>query len=169
MGKLKKAMPAIGAVVLIVVAVFWFMGGALEHIEDTNGAANYNLQTITDQNMINQDIGSLNLKSSTGFLNDGVTFKSDKFTGVYRIMLTNYIFPSDFVVDVAGFTVNNGNFKMVVVNDDKIVAVIEPGIFANCRLENLIGSVSLVIAGESADFSFTLDAFFCNQYDITVG
>ena len=169
MGKLKKAMPAIGAVVLIVVAVFWFMGGALEHIEDTNGAANYNLQTITDQNMINQDIGSLNLKSSTGFLNDGVTFKSDKFTGVYRIMLTNYIFPSDFVVDVAGFTINNGNFKMVVVNDDKIVAVIEPGIFANCRLENLIGSVSLVIAGESADFSFTLDAFFCNQYDITVG
>ena len=169
MGKQKLAIPAIGAVVLIVVAIFWFMGEGLEHIEDTNGADNYNLQTITDENIINQDIGSLNLKSSTGFLNDGITFKSDKFTGVSRIMLTNFILPSDFVVDVTNFVVNSGNFKMAVVNDDEIIAVIEPDIFAGCRLENLTGSVSLMIAGESADFSFSLDAFFCNQYGITVG
>lgn len=169
MGNLKKVLPAIGAVVLIVVAVFWFMGEGLEHIEDTNGADNNTLQTITDENIINQDIGSLNLKSSTGFLNDGITFSSDKFTGVYRIMLTNFLFSSDFVVDVTGFTVNSGNFKMAVVNDDEIVAVIEPDIFANCRLHDLTGSVSLVIAGESADFAFTLDAFFCDQYGITVG
>ena len=123
---------------------------------NANGADNDTLQTNTDENMINHDMGSLNLKSSTGFLNDGITFKSDKFTGVYRIMLTNFILSSDFAVDVAGFTVNSGNFKMAVGNNDEIVAVIEPDIFTGCSLENLTGSVSLVIAGESADFAFSL-------------
>lgn len=168
MRNLKKLVPALGAVVLIVVALFWFMGDELEHIEDTNGTDNYSLQSITDENIIHEDIGALNLKKSTGFLNDGITFSSDRFTGVSRIMLTNFILPSDFLLDIAGFTVNSGNFKMAVVNDDKIVAVIEPDIFPTCYLKNLTGSVALMIAGESADFSFSLDAFFCDQYGITV-
>lgn len=156
------------AAAIVVVAFFW-MNNGLEHIEDTNGPEDFSLQTITDENIINEDMGALNVKSSTGLLSDGVTFSSDKFTGVYRIMLTNFILPSDFDLDVTNFQVNSGNFKMAVVNEGKIVAVIEPDMFASCRLEGLTGTTSLVFAGESADFSFYLDRLFCEQYDISVG
>ena len=52
---------------------------------------------------------------------------------------------------------------------DRILAAIEPGMFATCELSDLNGSFELVIAGESADFEFTLDRLFCEQYGIGVG
>lgn len=159
--------------ILLVVAVIVFCGYSfltsdLEHIEDTNGPDNYALTTITDENIINQDIGALNVKKSTGILNDGITFSSNQFTGVYQVFQTNFLFDSVFLMDIAGFVVNEGNFKMAVVNDGEIIATVEPGLFATCDLSDLNGSFALVIAGESADFEFTLDRLFCEQYDITV-
>ena len=72
-------------------------------------------------------------------------------------------------MELTNFHVNAGNFKMCLVNEGEIVATVEPGLFATCRLENLNGTFQLVIAGESADFTFTLDKLFCEQYGITVG
>ena len=167
--KTKKTLSLIGAlVVAVVVLVGVFLGGT-EHIEDTNGPDDYTLTTITDENIIKQDMGALNVSKSTGLLNDGVTFKSDKFSGVYRVFQTNFFFDSDFLMDVAGFWVNSGNFRMCIVNDGKIIATVEPGMFATCELSDLNGSFELVIAGESADFEFTLDRLFCEQYGIEVG
>ena len=57
---------------------------------------------------------------------------------------------------------------MAVVNDGEIIATVEPGLFSTCNLSDLNGSFELVIAGESADFEFTLDRLFCEQYGITV-
>lgn len=157
------------AVAMIAVAAVWMMGDDLEHIEDTNGTDNYALQTITDENIVKGDVGALNLRKHTSPLNDSITFSSDRFTGVAEIMLTNFVLPSDFDLEVTGFHVNSGNFKMAVVHDEAIVAVIEPDLFASCYLEDVTGTVSLVIAGESADFTFSLDRLFCEQYDITIG
>ena len=156
------------AVAVIVFCGYSFLTSDLEHIEDTNGPDNYALTTITDENIINQDIGALNVKKSTGILNDGITFSSNQFTGVYQVFQTNFLFDSDFLMDIAGFFVNEGNFKMAVVNNGEIIAVVEPGLFATCDLSGLNGSFELVIAGESADFEFTLDRLFCEQYGITV-
>lgn len=156
------------AVAVIVFCGYSFLTSDLEHIEDTNGPNNYALTTITDENIINQDIGALNVKKSTGILNDGITFSSNQFTGVYQVFQTDFLFDSDFLMDIAGFVVNEGNFKMAVVNDSEIVATVEPGLFATCDLSDLNGSFELVIAGESADFEFTLDRLFCEQYGITV-
>ncbi len=156
-------------VAMIAVAAVWMMGDDLEHIEDTNGTDNYTLQTITDENIVKGDVGALNFRKHTSPLNDGITFSSDRFTGVAEIMLTNFVFPSDFDLEVTGFHVNSGNFKMAVVHDETIVAVIEPDLFPSCYLEDVTGTVSLVIAGESADFTFSLDRLFCEQYDITIG
>ena len=157
------------AVAVVVICGYSFLNSDLKHIEDTNGPDDYTLTTITDENIIKQDMGALNVKKSTGLLNDGVTFKSDKFTGVYRVFQTNFFFDSDFLMDVAGFWVNSGNFKRCIVNDGKIIATVEPGMFATCELSDLNGSFELVIAGESADFEFTLDRLFCEQYGIEVG
>ena len=157
------------AVAVLAVCGYSFLTGDLEHIADTNGPDNYALTTITDENIINQDIGALNVKKSTGLLNDGITFSSELFTGVYRVFQTNFLFDSDFQMDLAGFYVNSGNFKMVVVHNGEIIATVEPGLFATCELSDLNGSFELVIAGESADFEFTLDRLFCEQYDISAG
>ena len=156
------------AVAVVAFCGYSFLTGDLEHIEDTNGPDNFALTTITDENIINQDIGALNVNKSTGILNDGITFSSNKFTGVYQVFLTNFFLDSDFLMHLAGFNVNSGNFKMAVVNNGEIIATVEPGIFVECELSDLNGSFALVIAGESADFEFTLDRLFCEQYGITV-
>lgn len=156
------------AVAVVVFCGYFFLTSDLEHIEDTNGPDNYALTTITDENIIKQDVGALNIKKSTGIFNDGITFSSNKFTGVYRVFQTNFFLNSDFLMDLAGFNVNSGNFKMVVVNNGEIIATVEPGLFATCELSGLNGSFELVIAGESADFEFTLDRLFCERYGITV-
>ena len=39
---------------------------------------------------------------------------------------------------------------------------------ANFELADLYGSFELIIAGECADFSFTLDKMFCDQYGIEI-
>ena len=166
--KISKLCWILLAVAVVALCGYSFLTSDLEHIEDTNGPDNYALTTITDENIINQDIGALNVKKSTGLFNDGITFCSKQFTGVYRVFQTNFLFDSDFLMELAGFYVNGGNFKMAVVNDGKIIATVEPGLFATCDLSDLNGSFALVIAGESADFEFTLDRMFCEQYDITI-
>ena len=73
------------AVAVVAFCGYSFLTSDLEHIEDTNGPENYTLTTISDENIIHQDIGALNIKKSSGLLNDGITFSSDKFTGVHYL------------------------------------------------------------------------------------
>ncbi len=156
------------AVVVVVFVGYSLLTSDLKHIEDTNGADNYELAVITDENIINQDMGALNYMKSTSLFNDGITFSSNKFTGVAVICNTIFILPSTFEVQLSNFHVNEGNFKIAVVNNGKIIAEIEPDIFAECRLEGLTGDIRLVMAGESADFTFYVDNWFCKQYGISV-
>lgn len=162
--KKKKALWGVFAVVLVAVAVIWFMGSGLEHIEDVNGADDTSLTTITDQQIIDQSIGALNVGTQTGFINGMVEISSKKFTGVYEVLYNNYIGPSDFVLELSDFTVSGGNFKMCVVHDGEIVAVLEPDAFVEYTLENISGTVALVIAGESAEFSFEMTEFAYNNF-----
>ena len=72
--KTKKIIAAVGAVVLIAVCALWFFNSDLEHIEDTNGAENYALQTITDENIIKRDVGAMGLKISTDAITNTKTY-----------------------------------------------------------------------------------------------
>lgn len=164
--KTKKLLVIVAAVVLVVVAGVWFILGGTEHIEDTNGADDFSLQEITDQQIIDMSIGCVGgPKISRDILSgDAVTFSSDKFTGVYEVLYDNFIGKSDFEVDLAAFVVDGGNFKMVVVHNDKIVATLEPDIFVNYRLEDVTGTVSLRIVGESASFSFSMGELEYNEH-----
>lgn len=167
---MKKQVSLILAVMISLSCIFGTTGcdGIKEHIEDTNGPDDYSLNTITDSNIINLDLGAMGLVKETDIFNDGITFKSKKFSGVERILLTNYFLPSDFHFQIAGFYVTGGNFKMLVVNKDEIIAEIEPGDFPECLIRGLTGDLSLIIAGESAEFQFTIDRWNCEQYDITL-
>lgn len=153
--KTKKIIGMIIAILFIGICVFWFLDSDIEHIEDTNGPDDYSLTTITDENIINRDIGALGNKRSTSILSgDLVEFSSKKFTGVTEILYNNYVGKSDFVLNLLNFNVTEGNLRMVVVHDGEIVAELEPGMFVEYRLEDISGYVSLRIAGESAAYTF---------------
>ena len=94
MDEKKKMMIArVAAVLLIGIALFWFLGSDIEHIEDTNGPDNYSLTTITDENIIRRDIGATGLNKKKGLLTgDVIEFTSKKFTGVEEIFYANHDF-----------------------------------------------------------------------------
>ena len=161
-----------GLIVCAMVAAGFMMTGDLEHIEDTNGPDDYSLTTITDANIIDMDLGALSpytieknalLKELTG-ISSGVRIYSDKFTGVAEILYTNYVLPSDFVLNLTSFNIKEGNLRMVVVLDDQIVAELEPDAFVEYRLDDIVGTVSLRIAGESASYEFHMSEFEYEQF-----
>lgn len=152
---IKKLIAIVFAVVLIVVAVFWFRGSDLEHIEDTNGPGDYTLQTITRDNILKQDVGALGVSKSTGILTgDTVTYHSDCFTGVYEIYGESIV-TNRYEITVNHARVDAGNFMIVLCVDDEIVHEFTLNeLTQTFVLEDVRGYVSLRIAGESADFQF---------------
>ena len=125
-----------------------------EHIEDTNGAENFELQEITDENICKLDIGALYYVRSESIIADTVTYKSNKFSGVSEVFSENII-TNRFEITVNHARVDAGNFKMVLCVDDEIVHTFALNeLTQTFVLEDVCGTVSFRIAGESARFQF---------------
>lgn len=153
MRNLKKLISFIVVVVFLVVFAVWMFSSDLEHIEDTNGAT-FQLQQITDSNIINMDIGALNVSKTKTPLSE-TEYSSDKFTGVYDIFTTDIV-GNRFDITLFNTVVNSGNFKVVLIHNDEIVHEFRLNeLMQTYTLENPHGAVSLRIAGESADFEFS--------------
>ena len=159
--KTKKKLIGIAAAAMLVIFAVWMFVGGVEHIEDTNGPDNERLTTIMSPDIIERKMGNRGLRISSNDLSSTVKFSSNKFTGVYEVMWTDILFSTGVTLQILDFDVNGGNFQMSVVNDGEIIRVIEPGEDL-VELGAIKGKVSLVIAGESADFSFRL---FESDYD----
>ena len=156
------------AVILVVVAIGAIMlfNTGLEHIEDTNGVEDFRLQTISDEEIIACNMGALNVGVSHNKITNNTKISSKQFTGVYEVLYVNLIGRSDFLLDIIDLELNSGNFKMVVVKDDEIIKTITPeNCFDPIIIEDINGTVKLVIAGESADFSFRMSTFDYNQFE----
>lgn len=155
---MKKKLPAIGAVIFVIVfAVMMLTSPKIEHVEDTNGAENYRLQTITDSNIILRDIGAKGLKSTTNNITDKTEYKADKFTGVEEIYGVN-IKGNRMDITMTNLQVHSGNFKAVVLHNDEIVHEFKLNeMLETFTLNNPDGYVAIRIAGESADFYLTYD------------
>lgn len=170
--KNKDTLVGILVTAIFIIAIVWLLITDTNHIEDTNGSSDYSLTTITNENIINLDLGAIGVPQpytnsfTVGGINisSGIEFSSKKYTGVSEILYTNYLTSSDFEIDLHSFTVDKGNFKMVVVHNDEIVATLEPGEAVNYRLEDVSGNISLRIAGESASFSFIMDETDYNNF-----
>lgn len=156
MEKIKKILTVVGVVLFVAVFALWMFSSNLEHIEDTNGADNYNLQVITDQNIIKMDMGALNF-SATDTPLTLTEYKSNKFTGVAEIFLTN-LKGNRFDITLYNLWVESGNFKVVLIHNNEIVHEFKNNeLMQSYTLENPSGTVALRIAGESADFNFSYD------------
>ena len=158
---------AAALIVVVVIAGFLFFP-RMEHIADTNGADNYSLQTITEQDVVEQKLGTKGSVSKSevkiGNISSGVKYSSKKFTGVYRLYTATLFKGSDIYVDLAGFEIKEGNFAFYVVFDGEVVGKIEPDDFATTEftLKNVEKTASLeyFIAGESASFEFIAPTAF---------
>lgn len=155
---MKKKLPLIGAVIFVIVfAVMMFSSPKIEHVEDTNGAENYRLQTITDSNIVLRDIGAKGLKKTTNNITDTTEYKADKFTGVEEIYGVN-IKGNRIDITMTNLQVDSGNFKAVVLHNDEIVHEFKLNeMMETFTLKNPDGYVAIRIAGESADFYLTYD------------
>lgn len=165
--KVKNALWIIFAAVMILVfVVLLIKEPGPEHVEDTNGADNFELQSITEQDIIGLKIGSRGSVSQrerqvtvAGWqVSDGVTYSSKKFTGVYMLYSTTLIKGSDIYVSLAEYEITSGNFAFYIVFDGEIVGKILPSddALSEFYLENVdkSGTLEYVIAGESASFKF---------------
>ena len=167
--KLKKILAAVFAVVMVVGFLVWnYLNPGPEHIEDTNGADNYSLQQITQEDVIACKMGSRGGLTTTesswdfGFLqvSNGTEYSCKKFTGVYRLYSATYFKGSDIYIYLADFYVESGNFAFYVVLDGEIIGQIIPDSMGmvDFTIHNIekTGTVEFIIAGESANFTFKL-------------
>ena len=127
-----------------------------ETYEDTNGADDFSLQTITDENILNMDVGSTAIAYSEETVGDvvfGHEYSASNFNGVYEIYTTSYLGNSDVMVSVDGLQVNSGNLRIVVVHEGEIIKDIPlDSAGETFTFEDINGDFSVRIAGESADF-----------------
>ena len=155
---MKKVLTGIAVVAFIIVfAVMMLLSPKIEHIEDTNGPDVYKLQTITDGNIINRDIGAKGLSTVTNNITDTTEYKSDKFTGVEEIYGVNIV-GNRMDITITNLQVYSGNFRAVVVYNDEIVHEFKNNeMMETFTLEKPNGYVAIRVAGESADFYLTYD------------
>lgn len=131
--------------------------------EDTNGDDIFTLQTITDENIIRLDTGASGLSYSEESLGDVLSsaeYSSKNFNGVEQIYLTNFLAPSDVCIYIGTMSVDKGNFKLAIVNNDEIIAEIPLDAFnEQFYFEDITGSFAVHVAGECAAFSFYMDIY----------
>ena len=151
---MKKTLSLVWLIVVLSLCLSMLFGCGLKHIEDTNGADNYELQTITDENIRRMDVGAINILEHENLIGETITYESNCFTGVSEVFYENVI-TNRFEITVNHARVDAGNFKMVLCVDDEIVHVFALNeLTQTFVLENVKGTISLRIAGESADFMF---------------
>ena len=145
---------------ILLTLMCLMLTGCGEEYEDTNGEDNYKLQTITDANIINLETGSSGLsyeELDLGLLHSS-EYSAKNFNGVDRIFTTTLIGKSDIRVYIGHMNVEKGNFKMVVINNDKIIHEFDLDTFnEEFYFEDLSGDFSIHVAGESAAVDFHIE------------
>ena len=155
-GRMRGKLVAIGMVVLMAVSVLWMVFDGVEAIEDTNGPDDFSLAVITDEEIIDRISDSVGFGWTKNPVNGTVKFHSRNFSGIQEILRQDILFSTGVTLDVIDLEVNAGNFRMAVFHEDEIIMDITPETEFPLDLGALEGSVRLVIAGESADFSFRM-------------
>ena len=151
------------ALLMVLVFILGITACGIEPIADNNGPDDYSLATITEENIINQDLGCSAYSCSPGsdsdeYMEEMTKFKGKEFSGVTRIYLANYIGKSDVDMEVYTLSVDSGNFALYAVLNGEIVHEFKIGeLSENFRMEDIKGTFELVMAGETADFKFWID------------
>lgn len=140
------------AVFVVALIAFFPNINSTKEYKDTNGEENYSLCKITDEDIIEgMDSSNLNI----------VTFDEEKneywylgkfFNGSTALGTANSLTASD-TIEIQKFSVTKGNARLLILANEKIVHDFTPNESGQSfSLTNLEGEITLVIAGESANF-----------------
>ena len=150
-------MKKILALILTLMFALALTGCGVE-IPDENGPDDFNLATITVDNIVNMDLGCSGYSVSPGSEDDNYMFKTTKikgkeFSGVDELYSTNLVGKSDITVYLNNISVESGNFKVLVLLDGEIVHEFNnQEMLQECELKDVNGHFSVRIAGETAKF-----------------
>ena len=159
MRPIKKILGILWIVVFIGVFCFLMLNDKkIEHIEDTNGADNYSLQVITDDNIELMDFGAKGFGSTTDNITNRIVYSSKNYSGVTEVEGYTSIGDS-YTAYVKRFDLKEGNAKLVLVVDDKIVHEFKPNeSLQDFTVEGVKGAyISIRLAGESANFKLEIN------------
>ena len=168
--KLEKIGFGIMGILVVVFCVYNFIMNPFEHIEDRNGANNTNIAVITNSEIIEDEMPSKGMgRSKTdfeigGWQLGGIKFSSKKFSGVEALLGTDILFSTGMYLNIYNLEVNEGNFRLYVLLDDKIIDVLEPQEDSTYYLGDIKGYLTVVAVGESADFQFEMTHTEYNEY-----
>ncbi len=164
-----KKILTLPVLLLAGIVLFWIFSSSPEPMEDTNGPDNYNLQVIKDSMILDGDMGMTGgVSVKHDLIGSGITISSKGFTGVYDVLWNNYLGKSDITLDLTNLVVNGGNFKAVLILDDQIVDVIpfnQEDPFYTFRLDDVNGYFVLRLAGESAEFKFSITELEYDRFE----
>lgn len=147
--------------VLCLVLTFMFalaLTGCGVEIPDENGPDNFDLATITVDNIVNMDLGASSYSMSPGsddeeYMEKVTKIKGKEFSGVEELYYANFIGKSDITVYLDNIAVESGNFKiLVLVNDEIVHEFNNQEMLQEYELKNIKGDFSVRMAGETADF-----------------
>lgn len=125
-----------------------FCLSACSHIEDTNGEENFELNTLSDSDIINGTSVKANVVVQSFIINKG-KLKISKLSGV-KLVDTFNLFNEDLTI-VFNTKVKSGNFKLVVIYNGRIDEIPINTTY-EYKLENALGECIVKVAGESAKF-----------------
>ncbi len=137
----------------IIALIFFFPStGSTKDYKDTNGEDNYSLCKITDEDIIEGiDSSTLNIVTFDEAKNE-YWYLGKFFNGSTTLGTANDL-TSDNTIVIQQFSVTKGNTRLLILADDKIVHDFTPNESnQEYSLNNLQGDISLVVAGESANF-----------------
>ena len=140
---------------LFLLLVLFSLVGCFPVYEDTNGAEDYTLQSLTEADIISGGTYSKAM-SSTITVNDKTVCKAKAMSGVETLFeqrLKNEAFEI-----LVSCEILKGNARLVLVVDGEIVydfALNESN--QRFTLKNVSGDVSLRLAGESVGYSVTYE------------
>ena len=158
-GPIKKLLGLVWLVVFIgVFCLLMLNDKKIEHIEDTNGADNYSLQVITDENIELMDFGAKGFGSTTNNVTNRTVYSSKNYSGVTEVEGYTSV-GNSYTAYVNKFELKAGNAKLVLVVDDKIVHEFEPNeSLQEYTVEGVKGAyISIRLAGESANFKLDIN------------
>ncbi len=145
---MKKRLILLLVLLLLAMPVLTACG----QIEDTNGADDRSLVTITDADIL----ASLNSYSTVGTvkteLGNECTYRARRFSGVFT--LTEFSCEAGMTL-CSSVSCEEGNLRVVLVRDGAIALDLPIGEDATVTLAP--GHYKVKIAGESARFSVSLD------------
>ena len=138
-------------IIVFVVFVIFLSSCTYGQIEDTNGADDYSLQSISDSRLVKSGVSysAIGMKEIGGEKERSISIS--KFSGVYELSYIN-VKNHKLTINMES-NISEGNFRIVLVGDGEIISDFRINDTDKLVIENLSGKYSLRIAGESAKFS----------------